>query len=134
MAQAKRSPPRLLAIEALRVLCVEWQARLGLQGYVIDVRLVRASALPDRDCIGWCDALTTKRKARIRLLDPQDYEDPDETQDDHETVLVHELLHVLLPSRVFVPELKDDDLRVQLYEQGIDQLARTLVALKRSTP
>lgn len=128
-----KAVPRFLTIGPLRALCVEWQARLGLQGYVITVQIVRASAFGDRDCLGNCDVLHMKRKALIRILDPQDYEEGDEVYDDHETVLVHELLHVVIPSRVFGLKTDDEDLGYQLYEQGIDQLARTLVALKRRT-
>lgn len=121
--------PRFLTIEALRALCDDWQVRLGLQGYVIDVSIVRASVFGDHDTIGDCDAQRMKRKARIRLLDPQDYDDANARYDDHETVLVHELLHVLMPMHLFDVTCRPEDLRYQLYEQGIDQLSRTLVAL-----
>jgi hypothetical protein len=66
-----------------------------------------------------------KRTAWIRLLDCHD----DLDADDHETTLVHELLHLVMPVD---PRLKKSDLRYQEYERSIDQLARTLVALKRA--
>jgi hypothetical protein len=122
---------RLLPMRTLRVLLAEWQARLGLQGWVIHLQLVRASTFGDHDTLGDCNAMKTKRKASLRLLDGDDYEDHDTNLDDHETVLVHELLHLLMPTRLFGLKVDCEDLGYQLYEQGIDQLARALVALKR---
>lgn len=124
---------RFLTIGPLRALCTGWQARLGLQGFVVDLQLVRASVFNDHSTLGDCDAMRTKRKARIRLLVAEDYDDPDARCDDHETCLVHELLHLVMPIRLFAVKVDDDDLRYQLYEEAIDQLARTLVTLKRAT-
>lgn len=129
-ASPKTTPPRHLTIGPLRALLVEWQARLGLQGYTIALKVVRASDLGAVGVWGDCDAWRMKRKAVIRILDARDYPD-DDMIDDHETTLVHELLHVLMPPRLFNLPVQEDDVRYQLYEQAIDQLARTLVALKR---
>ncbi len=127
---------RTLSLGALQLLLTEWQTRLGLQAYVIDLTLVRAREFGDERTLGDIDVSQTKRKAFLRILDGEDY-DPvkDAHCDDHETVLVHELLHIVLPVRLFGPEgLAHHDLRFQLYEMGIDQLARALVDLKRATP
>lgn len=123
---------RTLPIGAVRKLLAEWQARLGLQGYVIDVQFARASAFKELGTLGQCDALRMKRKAWIQLLAAADYTE-DTALDDHETILVHELLHLVFPSRLYGLKLDEDDVRYQLYEQAIDQLARTLVALKRGS-
>lgn len=115
--------PKFLKIGQLRTLCAEWQERLGLQAYVIHLSLVPCSTFDDHRTLGDVDASRVKRKAWIRMLDTCD--DPD--VDDHETCLI--------PSRLFSGDVaKLDEIRFQLYEQGIDQLARTLVATKRATP
>lgn len=129
----KEAGPRFLAIDALQALLVEWQARLGLQGYVIEIQLVRSFTFGDHGTLGDCDMSHTKRRALIRMLEAQDHNDPDCRYDDHETCLVHELLHIVMPMHLFAEKVNANDLRYLLYEQGIDQLARTLVALKRST-
>lgn len=133
MRKTSRPRPRYLTIGPLRRLLAEWQARLGLQGHVVDLSLVRAIAFNDHDTLGDCDQSTLKRRAVIRLLDGQDGHDPEGKYDDHETVLVHELLHVLMPMHLFAVKVDLADIRYQLYEQAIDQLARTLIALKRGS-
>jgi hypothetical protein len=126
------TPARYLSIEALRALLVEWQALLGLQGWVIEVTLVSAGAFSGSNVLGDCDTGSgTKRRAFLRILDAADY-GSDPALDDHETVLVHELLHLVMPTSLFAGKVAYQDLRYRLYEQGIDQLARTLVALKRA--
>jgi hypothetical protein len=111
-------------------LLAYWQLHFGLRDWLIELKVCRASAFGDHNTLGDCDCFTTKRKAVIRVLDSVDHEDG---QDDQETILVHELLHVLFPPRILGKKANEDrtNERNNLYEQGIDQLARTLVALSR---
>lgn len=124
--------PRFLTHEELRLTLQGWQKALSLQDFRIDVKLVRASHLDmGQKSLGECDLFLMKKRALIRILDAADYGDPEELYDDHETVLVHELLHIVVPKRIFDLPIDENNVKYQMYEQGIDQLARALVSLKR---
>jgi hypothetical protein len=117
--------------DTLREVLAEWAPRLGLQDYRIDLAVVPPAAFGDNQTLGDCDAFRMKRRATIRLLEPGHVGVEDDV-DDAETTLVHELLHLVLPMVLFDIRPNVGDLRYQLYEQGIDRLARTLVAMSHA--
>lgn len=94
-------------------LCREWQVRLGLAHWRIDIQTVRgveidnARAQVDFDIDQEC--------ALIRVKDELDHHGY--FPFDAEQVIVHELLHIVVPDTES--------------EQAIDRLARVMVRLKR---
>jgi hypothetical protein len=111
-------------------LLAYWQLQLGLRDWRITIEAVRAEKFGDHITLGDCVPGRMKRNARLRLLAEVDHEDG---QDDTETILVHELLHIIMPPWLLGQKAnrKPRHHRNYTYEQGIDQLARTLVDLSR---
>ena len=115
--------PGTLDKDALAALCREWQDRLGLAHWEIDVKLVRGVEIGN-NC-GQVDISTVKEQAFIRLKSPEDYHGY--FPYDMEQTLVHELLHI--PMRYIVDPV-DDTLEDALTEAFIERMARLLVRLK----
>ena len=102
-----------------------WQRILRLQDWDIDVRIERLHTMGD-GLTGQCIREDNSRTARVRLLDPQDYNADALPPGDFEETLVHELLHV-----VFHGASNETENRVA-FEQAIDSTARALVGFDRS--
>jgi hypothetical protein len=113
--------------ETLRNLCAWWQSVLGLQDWDVKLRLKRASEMKE-DALGECEWQLSTLTAVIRILDPIDY-DNDLFKLDHEKVLVHELLHLLISPYDETEEGSIEEVKVH---QAIEKLSKALVNLKRS--
>lgn len=95
-------------------LCREWQVRLGLAHWRIDVKTVRGVEIDN--VRAQVDFNLDQECALIRVKDELDHHGYFPL--DAEQVIVHELLHIV------VPDTEN--------EQAIDRLARVMVRLKHS--
>ena len=123
-------------VEVMRSLCREWQERLGLLHWHINLRIERHFNMPD-NIWGNCSWTLSTLKATIKILHPEDY-DPDlEGLDerDMEQILVHEILHLHFAPFDETPKDSDGNFassRGIMQEQAIEQISQALVNLKRS--
>ena len=99
----------------------KWQTLLGLDHWIITARYVPPWKV-DEDCTARAQVDTFHQKATIEIIEGrfQDPNDPSYESTLH--LLVHELLHCLLPDAV-----KESDQNYVLFEQGINRLARVLI-------
>ncbi len=118
--------PQIVSNEELIKLCREWQAVLRLQDWIVQVRFVRHFELNHTEQ-GNCSSNCMKKMAQIRIVTPEDYNNP-EWQQDVEKTLVHELLH--LYSAPFT-DLNPPHFPLMLEEQMVDGLATAFIRLKR---
>lgn len=118
----------------LKVLCREWQERLRLTDWLVELHHVPLNA-------DWGNAVMNleKKQAHIYIRDqaygpaeqadsPFNMQEDAFFREDEETVLVHELLHLL-----FKPfdMSKEDSLEDKNLEFACTSLSHALVALKR---
>jgi hypothetical protein len=108
----------------LPALLVEWQRRLRLQDWRIDLRVEPVWTLGDS--MGRVEPSPHYQTAIIRIRDPQ-HVDPNMSWvvRDPEHTLVHELLHLLIPER---DDVEGEDVQM---ECAINHLAEALVTLRR---
>ena len=99
-----------------------WQQLLGLGDWRI-----KLSDLADLDAVGETEWQEVNKTAHIRILDPRAYGERI-VPFDYEKTLVHELLHLKTCLLTDV----DDPLQARVGHILIDDLARSLVAAKRS--
>ncbi|MEW6769959.1 MAG: hypothetical protein AB1330_01015 [Bacillota bacterium] len=120
--------------DELSSLCSEWQEILGLQHWAISVSVNRApdfeSTPPSTGRVKWqLDRLL----AHIQVLSSLDYNMSSAAEiglpQDMEQTLVHELVHLLFVASNATRS--DGGLEEILFEQGVDQVANALVALRR---
>jgi hypothetical protein len=78
----------------LRQLLAVWQSRLRLQDVAITVEFVKDLKSEDQDCYGLCLSDRAQPAAHIQIR--SDAVEGTEAPP-HEWVLIHELLHVLMP-------------------------------------
>lgn len=104
----------------LKQLCTDWQKILGLSHWRIEAKIVRGVEI-NNNC-GQNDYSLADETSLVRIKVLEDYHGYFDY--DMESVLVHELLHLLLDG---VQEIRDI-----YYEQALSRLSRTLVNLKRS--
>jgi len=112
----------------IRTLLLKWQKRLRIQDWDIDVEIVDRSDIIDRvdgDVLGACHCYDTKKRAHILLLNPREIK-PGE--DNLEVVLVHELLHVVMPVQDLGIKIDHKSPAYIAYERIVDQMARAFVA------
>ena len=105
-----------------RKLCREWQRRLRLQDWQVELSFRRFHEMSG-DTRGDCYMSMEQRIARIDILNPKDAR-PDAPPYDLEQTIVHELLHLH-----FEPFWRNKK-RLEL-EQAIEAIAFALVAAKR---
>lgn len=110
----------------LNKLLKVWQKRLKLQDWTVNLKVCRGDEFSDTNTWGTCWVHNTKKFANIRVLDAVALENEPTSQ---EVILVHELLHILLPARNLGLDAKGDlaDLRATLFEEAVDSLSFTLV-------
>ena len=120
-------PPRLTQHD-LQILCWQWQEKLRLQDWDVAVVVARERDFENANCAAEVRIHEAKRRAILRILDPQDDEPRDHwphSDLDQERSIVHELLHVL-----FRPlHIREKDETAE--EQVIHSLSCLLVKLKR---
>lgn len=78
---------------AAESVCRLWQEILRLQDWDVEVKVVRHFDLPE-DCSGDMGPFSRKKHARMRLLDPRDYNPRWKPDMEPEVTIVHELLHL----------------------------------------
>jgi hypothetical protein len=114
-----------LTEDELNQLCREWQERLGLLHWRVNLFIKRSHDLKVRH--GECHYTLSRQQASIWLLDPNDHSCYCQFPYDMEEVLVHEILHLH-----FAPFAAEDDTPEDTrQEQVIETLAVALVKLKR---
>ena len=113
----------------LSALCAEWQARLRLQDWDIEVERVRHFRVGEAR-LGEIEVLRSKRAAKIRVLFPEDEEPGSWPTNDEETTVVHELLHIHFDP--LEPPNIDWSSPVGIaIEQAVHALSVALITLKR---
>ena len=117
-----------MVVDDLQPLLTEWQKRLRLQDWDVQVSITRERDMPidsSRGAIRW--NVNTK-EAWLHILDPIDYP-PDQVPQDIEQTIIHELLHLHL---VMVAEMAGENETIQITtEQAIVCISEALVRLKR---
>ena len=114
----------------LEALCTEWQKRLGLTEWKIEVRLRRHYKMEDHGSWGECTWNAVRRTARISVLDPTDADPDGILPYDPEETLVHELLH--LHAATFAGYIDRDSYQYHFLEHAIDAITSALIDLKRA--
>lgn len=114
-----------------------WQKVLRLQDWDVRAKIVRLCGLSDSGCQGDCSTTPSTKKALIRLLDSVDYTPSTEWAQDHERVLVHELMHIHMNE--VMDEVRDVSLKLhnRLYtqeERVVEMAATAMISLKRQIP
>jgi hypothetical protein len=101
-----------------------WQGRLRLRDWHIKARLMPTCDLP---LAGQCHQFLTTKEAAIDIQHPPTNEAAiSGYAPNQEQVLVHELLHIhFTPS---CPDRKECQLKYDLWEQGIDEIAKCFVS------
>ncbi len=120
-----------MTIKQLESMCKTWQKRLRIQDWDIELEVLNRKQMIDRtdsDVLGACHCYPTKKKANIVLLTPSD---TNPNEDDIEVILVHEMLHVVMPVQDLKIKIDDNDQTYITYERIVDQLARSLVGAYR---
>ena len=121
--------------DALNAACKEWQVRLGLQDWIVEVRTSRAKDL-DPECRAFAvnTHSLTEKFSSIKVVDPVDLPTmesslPNGEAQDYDLHLVHELIHLH-----FAPfQVEDDDHRHPYQEQAINMLSRSIIRAYRSS-
>lgn len=103
---------------------------LGLQSWVIDLKVVRRYDMPDESAMGYAQLATNHKAAIITLLDPIDYNpNHGERFTCIETVLAHELCHVVLHDLSCYAV--DANCPEFIMERAVEDMAVALVALRK---
>lgn len=116
--------------KAIHTLLAEWQRRLRVQDWRLELKIVRLVDFGDTTTLGLCEAWNAKKSAIIKILDPQDHQETGKLDESLEVVIVHELLHLVFPHNGLRIPVNLKDARYCAYEQGIDITARALVDAK----
>lgn len=102
-----------------------WQKRLHLTEWKIDTQMVRSGDLRP-ETLGNLKWNSLDRTARIRVLDPADYDlPPSEVPTDIEYTIVHELVHLQLAVLPRDPGKRDVE------EQVVNKIADALMLLDK---
>jgi len=110
----------------IKKLLKKWQGRLGLSDWMISVQF--------KDCIdmnqsqGRTEIQKSNQYASIRLLQIEDRQKSDESENDPELDLVHELIHIRLWA--IDPDVFEGALHI-CREQAIDWIAKALITSDR---
>ncbi len=114
-----------MTVEKATALLTEWQRRLGLMDWTIELHTDLFELSID-DAVGCTSYIETSKTAYIEILSEKAYGDRVAPYD-FEKTLVHELLHLKF---CFLSE-SDNDLQNRITHQLIDDMARALVNAKR---
>jgi len=119
--------PVVPTLPRLRELCRQWQKLLRLQDWDVRISWARGHGIDlATQTEGLCEWVARRKEAKIKVLDPVDWESMDTC--DAEQILVHELLHL----RFYGFAAKDDTPEDVAQEQAIHALSMALVMLKRA--
>lgn len=102
---------------ALLKLCKEWQARIGLTDWEIEVEFRTLEEMDGSQ--GTCEPIPSLRTALILIVRVEDY-----PHGDIEATLVHELLHCY-------HHMASGSVAEMFEEQGVEATSKALVKLKR---
>ena len=109
----------------LNKLTAQWQKRLRIQDWDISVQILNHGDFIKQagfDALGACSCHSTKKQASIIIMHPNEHDE------DVESVLIHELLHVVMPVQDLNIKVDDNDSVYIAYERIVDQMAHTLRA------
>lgn len=110
-----------------KALLRDWMERLGLQEWRIKLEdCCDPRDMQSQDCFGCTEWSEATKTARIQIIDP-DCTGGFVVPFDYEKTLVHELLHL----KTCLISDSDDKLQERIAHQLIDDLARTLVQVRR---
>lgn len=116
---------KVMKLENLQQILLEWQRTLKLLDWDISVKVVPHREMPD--AIGHVRWDLDEKSADIRLIMPEDYQSSALRPYNIEETLVHELLHLHLVTF----DMSDEPKRLAL-EQAINAIARALFNLKNA--
>ena len=112
----------------LRALCEEWQKRLRLQDWDIELRVARERELSHPANGAECHWNLGRRMAQIFFVDMIDHDPARHYPFVQELLLIHELLHLhFAPFDTFA----EDSPQGVAIEQAIEGISRALLALKQ---
>ena len=114
--------------EQLQQLCLEWQKRLRLQDWDVEVKFVRHYELDGKGQFGLVSYSRKKTHAVISLALENDVDPSEPIEYDPEVTLVHELLHIHFSKVANPPDGSPEGVAL---EQVIHALSRALLSLKR---
>lgn len=110
-----------------KALLRDWQERLGLQDWFIKLEdCCEPADMDDPAGVGCVTFNEVGKQAKIQIMDPDLYGSCI-VPFDYEKTLVHELLHL----KTCFLTMAEDPLQERVGHQLIDDLAKTLVAVKR---
>ncbi|MCR5336500.1 MAG: hypothetical protein K6E42_08110 [Synergistes sp.] len=118
-------------VQTLEEICKEWAPRLGLGHWEISIRWADEKDIEEMG--PWADAHVKYKfcveRAAIRVKKEEDCKPIDASDSyDAEELIVHELLHLVF---AHFPDGEPDELKTDLFDTGIDRIAKALVRLKR---
>lgn len=117
---------RLMTIQRMRRLLVEWQRLLRLQDWDIELNFVHHHNL-SRGGFGEIDWTLEKKIATINMVYLKEVSKALEYNP--EKTLVHELLHLRFS---IVCRTKEGSIEDGIHEAAVDQVARALVKLRKA--
>lgn len=120
--------------QALNDACKEWQTRLGLLDWRVEVSTERLAQLMDGEAVASCTYSIERKTAKIKMIDPVDLplvKDQFLANEatDYDFHLVHELLH--LHFVWFAAESDASQVGIA-QEQAINAISRSLVQAYRA--
>lgn len=119
--------------EELDASLKEWQERLFLHDWIIQVQIKQKHELLENDCDGCVCCNWVRKSAKIELLE-KECENPVEVKFCQEKTLVHELLHCVY----FCPELDKPTIEEVYHDVKehsiVEQLAKSLIMAKYNIP
>lgn len=111
-------------------LCKEWQKRLRLQDWEVQISFKRKFDMALAEALGDITYQRESRRAVINILDPLDYDPAHLFPIDIEHTVVHELLHIPISAYIAV-EFECDGPESLAQEQAINSITTALVNAKR---
>ena len=116
-------------VEFLQKLCEKWQEILSLKHWSIRVKYERKHKM-GKECYAEVHCKPGILAAVVKILDPEDYDDPYVDQN-IELSLVHELIHIPLMMFTNHEEGSAED---TLQEQFVEAMARALLQCEHPNP
>lgn len=115
--------------EELFGLLDEWQERLGLRDWYIDVAICSTGEMGDKENLGEVSVDRINKTACIRILREEDYALAEMfLKQPHEEVLIHELLHLKFTG--FDEKNREEAYFELMQHQTLESIARALYAAK----